>query len=172
MADPRMRPRFELLVPEPPQVVCERLRTALTDENTPVVGRQLRRHAQLQVRRGSRHFWSPQLNVDIIEHDDGTRIKGLFGPHPEVWTFFMSMYAVFSFIGFCGLLYGFSQIIIETPPTALLLLPGALVANAAVYGVGMVGRRLGEPQMAEQHTFLQAAVGARASETPVEESAA
>ncbi len=170
MADPRMRPRFELLVPEPPTVVCERLREALSAVETPVVGRQLRRHAQLRVREGSRHFWSPQLNVDILEAEDGTRIKGLFGPHPEVWTFFISMYAVFSFIGFCGLLYGFSQIMLQSTPTALLLVPAALLADAGVYAVGMFGRRLGEAQMAEQHAFLESAV--RRAALAVEESAA
>ena len=36
-----------------------------------------------------RKLWSPVLDADVLQTEEGARIDGRFGPHPNVWTFFV-----------------------------------------------------------------------------------
>ena len=58
-------------------------------------------HIFIDVLKHQSHFWSPQLHLEIIEEGKQTKVKGLFGPKPQVWTFFMFLHFVVAtfFIG-------------------------------------------------------------------------
>jgi hypothetical protein len=36
-----------------------------------------------------RKLWSPVLDADVRKAAEGARLDGRFGPHPNVWTFFV-----------------------------------------------------------------------------------
>ncbi|WP_299314733.1 GTP-binding protein [uncultured Aquimarina sp.] len=64
-------------------------------------------HVFIKIPKKDQHFWSPQLHLEIYDVDDQPKLKGLFGPSPTVWTFFMfAHFIVFTaFLGACIWIY-------------------------------------------------------------------
>jgi len=147
MDHPRIRPRFVIFSPVPPTQFITMLRERLDDGTCPCTGQVAGTHIHLRIRRSERRIWSPHLNVDVQADKQGCVLRGHFGPHPDVWTFFIAMYAILSFAGIVGLLFGLSQWMIESPPVALWILPGTLVLACMLYGFAIAGQRLGQDQM-------------------------
>ncbi|NBC18152.1 MAG: hypothetical protein GVY18_12645 [Bacteroidetes bacterium] len=144
---PRLRPRFRRTVSASPSRVAERLRTALAEADRPWQWDGYGHHFVIRVPEAERHFWSPQLSIDLEATSDATTVRGLFGPHPSIWTLFVAAYGVAAFAGVTGLLFGLSQWTLDQPPIALWAVPGAALLAGITYGVGLVGRRLGYEQV-------------------------
>jgi hypothetical protein len=155
-----MRPRFEVVVPRPAVQTLQGLRAALEQPGAPYVGSVVGKHVLVKVRPGERRLWSPQLEVDVEGHPDGTLLRGLFAPQPDVWTFFVALYAVIGLLGFAGLLFGLVQWWLGTTPVALWSVPAALVLGGAVYALALAGQRLSQAQIVQLRAFLDDAVGA------------
>lgn len=156
MAIARMRPRFEVAVNDSVHEVGFRLREALEAPDAPCVGSLYGAHAVLKMPDEDQRFWSPQLSIDLETRpsQNGTRIRGLFGPRPAVWTLFMALYAIIGFSGSMGLAVAYSQWSLDRPATFLWTLPLALVLATAVYGLALLGQRLGEQEMRVLRAFL------------------
>lgn len=144
---PRLRPRFELVLPCSAPQAAERLRTALADDRYPFRGNGYGHHFVLRVPEAERHFWSPQLSLDLDEEEGKSRMRGLFGPHPSIWTLFVAAYGIAIFSAVTGLLFGLSQWTLGQSPIALWAVPGAAVLAGLTYGIGLIGRRLGYEQV-------------------------
>lgn len=150
----RMRPRFELYAPGPPATHLDRLRRRLEAPDAPIQGGVYPGHAVLRMAPESEHFWSPHLSLDVERDGADTRIRGLFGPRPAVWSLFVFLYAALAFVGVMGSLLGLSQWMLGMDALALWSLPAALVLALGVYGIARVGRGLGGEQMEELRVFL------------------
>lgn len=160
MTGPRLRPRFELVAPGRPADVLHALRASLEAPDAPCVGHVLAPHARLAVHEADRHFWSPHLEVEVTAHPDGAHLRGLFGPHPSVWTFFAALYAVLIFAGAGCLIFGGSQWMLGQPPWALWGVPAALFLLGGVYGITLSGQNLAQEQMWQLRSILEHAAGA------------
>ena len=102
---------------------------------------------ELFVEEEERTFWSPHLSVQVEEADSGSRLHGRYAPHPEVWTLFVFLYAVFGFAAVGGLGWGFAQSVLGQPMWGLLVTPAALLAIAALYWGARLGQRRTSAQM-------------------------
>lgn len=160
MAPPPFRPRFEIVSPRPPDAVLGRLRTALDAPDAPCTGQIAGEHVHLRIARSQRRLWSPFLSLQVSRHPEGALLRGHFGPHPDVWTFFVALYAVLAFCGVVGLLFGLSQWMLGTPPVAFWAIPLALVLAGGVYGLALAGQRLSRPQLLLLRAFVEDAAGA------------
>jgi len=154
---PRMRPTFDLRHPSP-EAILERLRP-LADAHPTLSGVFFRRHAVLRVREEARHFWSPQLDLEVRrpepdEDDEAPRLHGRFSPHPHVWTLFMAIYGVLGLLGLAGLIGGLSQWTLGMTPWALLGVPAALALGGFVYGATFIGQGLGAEEMYALRSLL------------------
>jgi hypothetical protein len=150
-----MRPRFEVLAPYEPLETQQRLRTMLDQEDCSFTGLFLDRHLRVRIPESQRHFWTPQLDVEIEPHPDGSLLRALFTPPPDVWTFFIATYAVMTFCGLTGLLFGLVQWWLGWPPWALWSVPIAALMIGSVYVVALIGQRLAYDQMVQLRTFLE-----------------
>ncbi len=148
MQAPAVRPRISLLVPLPADRVVQRLEARLSDPAQPFGGAVSRRHVDIVMPAHLQHTWSPQLSLCIDEHPQGAHVSGRFGPHPHVWTFFVALYALSTFLGIAATMFGWSQSLAGQPAWALWGLPLALVLGGASYGGALLGQRLGANQMA------------------------
>ena len=153
-----MRPRFEMVVPEPPAQTLQRLHDVLRRADGPCTGSILGRHVRLRIREEHRHFWTPQLDVEVEAREDGSLVRGLFGPHPDIWTFFIATYAVMTFCGITGLIFGLVQWSLGWTPWALWSVPIAVLMIGSVYGVALIGQRLGHDQMVQLRAFLNQSI--------------
>lgn len=151
----RMRPRFQYVVPCPPAQALSSFQLRLQQPDCPYTGRIIQnRHIILRIAPEERHYWSPVLAVDAHPHPDGTLLRGYFGPHPNVWSLFVAMYAGTAFATLLACMYGVSQWLVQEPPLALGALPLGALMGLAIYGVALFGQRLAQDQMLQLRDFF------------------
>ncbi len=151
---PRIRPTFRLELTDK-SCWLEALALQLEKDNAPVVGMCFRRHAVIQVPKPARHFWSPNLNIEIRTEEEGQIfLHGRFGPQPNIWTGFMALYGVLILVALIGAVLGFSQLGLGSMPWGLMLVPACLGMGAFVYGAGFIGQGLSAEQMYEMRSFV------------------
>jgi hypothetical protein len=111
---------------------------------------------EFSVLESDRHFWSPFLNL-LVEQvgDDGTCLRGKYGPNVNVWSMFLAAYAATGLAGTGGLIIGLSQYQLGQSATGLLLAAACGLAAIVIYGIGRIGRSLAHPQMIVFHEFLE-----------------
>jgi hypothetical protein len=121
--------------------------------------------AHLKIPENERHYWSPQLTLQVEKRGDGSYIRGLYGPNPTVWTMFVFFYTLFAVIGLIGTIFGLSQLQLGYPAWALWALPISLVAIAALYLAARRGQRIGSQPNPYPRSFLAAKSGANLSQS-------
>lgn len=151
----RLRPRFQYVIPCPPTQALSSFQLRLKQPDCPYTGRIIQeRHIILRMTPEERHYWSPVLSVDAHPHPEGTLLSGYYGPHPNVWSLFIALYAAISFGTLIGLMYGISEWMIQKPPLALLALPVGFFLSLCVYGIAMIGQRFAQAQMLQLRDFF------------------
>ena len=155
---PRMRPVFTSALTSQGTDVMRRLDALLQSDATGLVGQVLPRHAVLQLPPDRRSILSPFLNLELVDEDEGTALRGRFSPHPNVWTGFMAIYGALAMIGLvCGM-YGLSQWWLQHPAWILLGVPGSMAAIAFVYGAAVIGQGLAADEMYDLRALVDQAV--------------
>ena len=159
MKAPRARPRFALDLPLAPEAVVECMREHLTVDSR-VTGTVFRRTVLLTVRDEDTHFWSPHLDVQIEDgKDGGTRLSAVFAPHPQIWTTFIAIQAVFALLSIGAAVWLTSTLLLgHDPVVAVVSLLAMLFGGGFAYGAAYVGQGLGSEQMYELRAFLDAAL--------------
>lgn len=96
-----LRPRFTLLLTSSAEKVLEEFRQS-NAADAGIVTKIIDHHVILKISKSNQHYWSPQLHLEIENCTSITKLNGLFGPNPTIWTLFMFLKFVFSglFIGF------------------------------------------------------------------------
>jgi len=151
-----LRPRFKIDFDKSESDLMDLFKKNLDSGDCKYCSKIIDGHIVIDVPKEEDHFWSPQLNVEIVKGETTTSIvKGLFGPKPQVWTLFMFLhFAVgITFVIFLTLLYvrwTFKSSLIF-PITMVVVLPMIWVV---LYFIGRWGRRRGKLQMEELHEFL------------------
>lgn len=154
----RARPRFELELDETPERVMQALRSRLLD-CPGCTGASVGSHAELFVPEADRHLWSPWLSVTVERSARcGSLLRGRFGPHPAVWTLYMFLAFGLGFALLVATAWGYAQWSMEVTPWALVCVPLIAVLGLLLYGVSLVGQRLGAEQMRELRTILETLV--------------
>ena len=103
-----LRPRFKIDYNLAKQKIITKFKDNLTHKNCKYCSKIIDGHIVIDVPKSEDHFWSPQLNIEIVENTEKSSIvKGLFGPKPQVWTLFMFIHFVmaFAFIAFSIMAY-------------------------------------------------------------------
>ena len=149
-----LRPRFRYYVPYSPDQLNEKFRAIYSDQSIPFTGTALKYHIVVDFLQKDRKFWTPQLDLNLEKYEEGTLIRGLLGPRPNVWTIFMFFYAVAGFIGIIGVIVGLGQWGMEGPPLALWLLPLSGIIFGVVYYLGITGKKIAHNQSVQLHNFL------------------
>ena len=142
-----MRPRFALELPGSSDDVWAAVEAALQAPDVACSGWVQDGAAELHIRPGEEHFFSPMLNLWTERGEEGqTILRGRFGPHPHVWMLFMAIYFVLGAVAVGGLMYGISQWILGQSPWALGFVPAGLGLGAFTYGATFIGQGLGAEQ--------------------------
>jgi len=85
-----LRPRFQLELPQPKESVLESFENK---KKEPFLINRIDDHVFIKFQKKDVHFWSPQLHLEINEIDtEKSKVYGLFGPNPTLWTFFMFLH--------------------------------------------------------------------------------
>lgn len=151
-----LQPRFKIDVSQNVEQVLNKLRKSLEAENCEFRSKIVLHHVVVDVPVGEEHYWSPQMHIEVEkDENDKTKVKGVLGPKPKVWTFFIFLHfavAITFFVFFVMFYtewsldqdYKFSIIMCIAMPIVWLIL----------YFVGQYGKKLGYEQMVELHGFM------------------
>lgn len=118
-------------------------------------------HIVLKIAEEEQHYWSPQLNLGLEENEDGTLVRGMYGPAPSVWTLFAFGYfalaAAFVVTGIAA--YSYHALQIESK--LVWFLPGYTLAALLLYVIAQFGQKLAAEQTYTLHHFYEDTVGKR-----------
>ncbi|MGI9627437.1 MAG: hypothetical protein ACR2QM_11425 [Longimicrobiales bacterium] len=156
MEAPIIRPTFTIPLRSERDETVERLRAGLVARGD-LQGRWRGRGiwAELYVPEPEKRLWSPYLSVRVDESPDGSALFGRFGPHPEVWTFFMFLYFGVAFLVAFGGTFAYVQWASGESPWALWSLWLGIPTLALIHLASALGRRWGQDQMRELKATLE-----------------
>ncbi|WP_428742550.1 GTP-binding protein [Tenacibaculum sp.] len=151
-----LKPRFRLEYEMNSEVLLEEIKKRLSDVSKYKM-KVVDNHVVLDVPEKESHLWSPQLHLEIEEISENlSLIKGLFGPKPQVWTFFIiSHFIVITiFLTFVGIAYSNWALhkSMFFPVTMLIVIP---IVWGLLYLVGRLGKATGKGQMDELKEYTK-----------------
>ncbi len=160
----RIRPRFRLQVAMPPETVRSRFEHACTAPGAACEAAFLPQHIILRLPEAEQHFWSPRLELALEAVEEGTLIRGLYGPSPQVWTMFTIAYGAIGTLALFITVIGASQLMLGLPGHIMWVLPVLGGAALFLYLAGQTGQKLGASQTFTLHHFFEQTLGVK---TPV-----
>lgn len=155
---PRMRPEFMIPVGDCGPSVMARLQQQLAEPDCALAGQVRGEHACLSLPPSRQSLLSPHLNLELYTRGESVRLRGRFGPRPNVWTGFMAVYGVLAMGGLTGGIYGWAQITVHEFPWGFFAVPAALALIAFVYGAAIIGQGLTADEMYELRAFVDDAL--------------
>jgi ABC-type multidrug transport system fused ATPase/permease subunit len=113
-------------------------------------------HIFLDVPKEENHFWSPQMQVEILKNkNDKTIVKGIIGPKPQIWTFFMFVHFIIATLFVVFFVWFYTNWTLnkdyQFQKYMLLILP---ILSVGLYFFGQSGKRIAYNQMVELDRFL------------------
>lgn len=143
----QLRPRFE-------KTVCKTLEKiqndadALKEKIKPSFKiNRLDEHLWIYIGNENKKFYSPHLHLEFETLDNGkTKVKGLFGPDPALWTVFMFLHFVVAGIFIIFGVFAYSNWTLSQPfgihLTVMVLM---IITWFALYFIARSNRKKGMP---------------------------
>lgn len=155
----QIRPRFKIMTELSPEEIAEKLTEGLGKEACPCIGKVSKSYGTLKVPKAEQHYWSPQLNLTIEKTEEGTLVRGLYGPRPTVWSMFVFFYAVIAFAIMIVGIIGLSLMTLAKPSGILWLVPVLIILFLSLYLVAYFGKKKGYSQSETIHRFFEDSTG-------------
>lgn len=149
-----LRPRFQVDLQLSKENLLAFFRQRLEEKQSDFPHKIIDDHIFIDIPKKDNHFWSPQLHLEVLEFEEGSKLKGLFGPKPQVWTLFMFVHFIVgtSFLGCCA--WAFTNVSLDkdiaVPIIFLIALP---VVWVILYLIGRLGRDTGKKQTKKLQDF-------------------
>jgi len=156
-----LKPRFKMEFDESQKEILEKFKENVEGEDCKYCSRISGNHIFLDVPKVEEHFWSPQLQVEVVKgENDKTIVKGILGPKPQVWTFFMFLHfaVAVAFIIFLVMFYVNWSLGKDYQFTKYMLI-GLPILWVLLYFFGQSGKKLGYKQMVELDNFMMKTLG-------------
>jgi len=151
-----IRFREQYIHPEKSEVLLERFRTKQKEGISSLVIQMAYHSVFLKVPPKSHKWWSPELTINIEEHEDGSIIKEVTGPNPGTFTLAMFVIIGAIVIFFFALMFAFSQIQLGTSALiSLLVIVGSVIIALLVIMVLGWGRKKAHPQREMMKDFVK-----------------
>jgi len=150
-----LKPRFKLKFEASKEEILQQFKDSLGREDNVYKSQMVDHHIVIDVPKEEEHFWSPQLHVEIEEEGDKTFVRGILGPRPKIWTFFMFLHFIVAVTFFVFFVIFYSRWSLDQEFTfsmiMCLLMP---VIWVILYFVGQLGKKFGYEQMVGLHNLL------------------
>ncbi len=148
-----LRPRFQLELTGKKELLLEAFEKG---EKAPILVKRIDDHLFIKFEKKETNFWTPQLHIEINEIDaHSSKLYGLFGPNPTLWTFFMFLHFG---VATLFIILGIWAYVSATLNKSYFFQVGLMVVLTllwvALYVFGRLGKRKGRPQMEILHRFM------------------
>lgn len=145
----RLLLRFYKDIPVKHEILLEKFKEFKKTKNSDYLIKIADRHVWLHIIGEQKDYYSPHLHLEFESPSENeTHIRGLYGPDPVLWTFFMFLHFVIAgvFIIFCGILY--SNYVLKNPLTLdIIILTLMVVLWFTLYFIARHIRHKGYKQM-------------------------
>ena len=114
-------------------------------------------HIFLDIPEEENHFWSPQLQVEVVKDktNNKTIVKGILGPKPQIWTMFLFFHFIIAILFVVFFVWFYTNWSLDKDYTfqeiMLFVLP---LLSVLLYFFGQSGKRFAYNQMVELDDFL------------------
>lgn len=148
-------------IPHPKEELLERLKKQMEESSHELRGIIIGNHIFLDINQKEQHYWSPQLNFRVEEHETDKKksiVAGLIGPKPSVWTLFIFIYFFIGVSGFFLSAKGVAKLMLGEYSHWILAIPFSILLMLSAYGVGKYGEYLAKDQIEILKKFVRKAV--------------
>jgi len=159
MSSFRIRPRFRQQVKASFEEIQNHMKESLEADKNPYSAIYLPNQITLKIVPEKRHFWSPQLNITLEEKDEGTLIRGLYGPNPSIWAMFFFAYSALGVIILFAGMVVLSQYSLGMDAPLWWVIPFCSALAIIVYFIAQTGQKIGAQEMFELHHFYENTLG-------------
>lgn len=151
-----LRPRFKMVLECTNQEALEAFEKQKGSSAGVVINR-VDDHVFLKIPKEKQHFWSPQLDLEIIENSEGgSTLHGLFGPKPTVWTMFMFFHFVVAGLFIAFGIWAYTNVSLHEPYALQLVLMALMIlAWFVLYFAGRMGKTAGNAEMHHLYSFMK-----------------
>jgi Na+/melibiose symporter-like transporter len=151
-----LKPRFNMVVNDSQEEILNKFKENLDGDDCKYCAKISGNHIFLDVPKEDEHFWSPQMQIEIEKGENNkTIVKGILGPKPQVWTFFMFLHFVVAILFVISFVWFYVNWSLEKnyqiQKYILIALP---IIWFVLYFFGQSGKKLGYNQMVELDNFL------------------
>ena len=150
-----LRPRVKLLTPLNKDEIMQRINQKVNDPSTLCTGWAKEGYALICAPENDRHIWTPQLNLQIDETEEGTEVRGVIGPSANIWTAFAFTFSILGFIAFVALFWGLSRLSLDYSADILWLVPVSLLLIVGVYMIARIGQQLSKNEVKHLKEFIE-----------------
>lgn len=154
----RIRPRFKVQVDFSIEQIQNKIDKELKNSDQNFTANINNTFITLMLPESEIEYWSPQLRITLEESENGTLIRGLYGPKPSIWALFFYFYAAFGILGFFAGIYGLVQLSLDISAPILWTLPVLAICSIILYVFSQTGQKLGAQQMFSLHNFFESAL--------------
>ena len=152
-----LKPRFKIKLNESKDEIIHTFEQCIASKECKFITKQSNGHFFLDVPKEEEHFWSPQLQIEVIEdnEENKTIVKGILGPKPQVWTLFMFLHFIIAltFVVFFVMFYVKWSMDKEYQFYKYMLITLPLIW-VAMYFIGQLGKKIAYNQMLALDNFL------------------
>ncbi len=152
-----LRPRFQIDLDQPKEMVLSLFEEVEEDEPRFLLKR-IDDHVFIKMNEDEAHFWSPQLHLEINEKEGGgSRLYGLFGPNPTLWTFFIFLHFGLGTLFIIFGIWAYSNWSLKLAYSLQLMVCFMMILFWIVlYIFGRMGKTRGKEQMRLLNEFMLA----------------
>ncbi|MCK4562237.1 MAG: GTP-binding protein [Flavobacteriaceae bacterium] len=150
-----LKPRFKMEFDENKENILNKFKNKLKDTDCKYDSTIVDYHVIIDVPIEDEHFWSPQMHVEIEKENNKTIVRGVLGPKPIVWTFFMFLHFAVAITFFVFFVIFYSKWSLKQDYTFAMIMCFVMpIVWVLLYFVGQLGKKIGYTQMVELHDFL------------------
>ncbi|MGV9004799.1 hypothetical protein [Flavobacterium sp.] len=154
----RLRLRFYKDVSEPISVIKEKFQEHRDRQPHDYSVKVNDEHIWFHFKGEKKHYWSPHLHLELeSKEENGTHIRGLFGPDSTLWTLFMFLHFVVAGIFTIFGMFAYSNYTLKVPLiTDIVIMFIMVIIWFLLYVIARQIREKGHDQMNElEQAFLK-----------------
>ena len=153
-----LRPRVKIISKLKKDEIIDRIKNKIDDPNTECSGWAKEGYALICAPENEKHIWTPQLNLQIDESNEGTEVRGVIGPSSSVWTAFAFTFSILGFAAFVAIFWGLSQMSLDHSAEILWAVPFLLLLILGVYILARIGQKLSKNEVHHLKDFVESAL--------------
>lgn len=153
----RSRPRFKVYTKASKEELIQLIKKHLEHNSKAIGGYANKEFAMVRLRKEKEQFWAPQLQIRWEQDEDNiqhTVVRGIIGPRPNVWTFFMFMYGLSGALLLTLGSYALSEYIVNGESHWVWSVPVALCIGIGTYIATRIGQNLAKEHLQVLNDFV------------------